>query len=110
MARRYRDTVTIHGESGGAEGEIEVAVSYTVAWGAPERGRFGPPENYDPGSPDDLEDIRIENVDGRVTGWCFYRSDALFAEDIIDSIENSGDLTDQLLQSAREQEEAHAPD
>jgi hypothetical protein len=45
--------------------ETEVKVSFTVAWGSPESGRFGPPENYDPGSGSVVEDIRVEAIDGR---------------------------------------------
>ena len=45
--------------------EIEVEVSYTVAWGSAETGRFGVPEDYDPGSPDEVEDLRVEKIDGR---------------------------------------------
>ena len=45
--------------------EIDVVVSYAVAWGSPETGRFGVPEDYDPGSPDVVEDLRVEKIDGR---------------------------------------------
>jgi hypothetical protein len=44
----------------------DIEVSYTVAWGSPEVGRFGPPEGYDPGSGDMVEDIRIEMIDGKL--------------------------------------------
>lgn len=44
--------------------ELEVEVSYTVAWGSPESGRFGPPEDYDPGCGSAVEGIRVETIDG----------------------------------------------
>lgn len=45
--------------------EVEVEVSYTVAWGSSGTGRpyYGPPENYDEGSPDEAEDLRLLSVD-----------------------------------------------
>jgi hypothetical protein len=45
--------------------EIEVECSYSVAWGSPESGRFGPPEDYDPGAGDMVEDVKILTVDGK---------------------------------------------
>lgn len=45
--------------------EIEVELSYSVAWGSAETGRFGPPEDYDPGSPDEVEGLCVEKIDGR---------------------------------------------
>ena len=46
--------------------EVEVEVSFTVAWGSPGTGRpyYGPPENYDEGSPDEVEDLRLMSVNG----------------------------------------------
>lgn len=44
--------------------ELEVEVSYSVDWGSPESGFYGPPEDYDPGSPAIVEDIRVEKIDG----------------------------------------------
>lgn len=42
--------------------EMEVEASFSVEWGSPESGRFGPPERYDPGSPTVVEDIRIDKI------------------------------------------------
>ena len=44
--------------------EVEVEVSFTVAWGSPETGNYGPPEGYDPGAPDEVEDLKLLSVDG----------------------------------------------
>lgn len=52
--------------------EVEVVVSFGVTWGSPETGRFGPPESYDPGSPDEVEDIRLELVEGKPRPWGMY--------------------------------------
>ena len=58
MSKRYTYATTLNWGGDTPTAEIEVEVSYTVAWGSAETGRFGPPENYDPGSADLVEDIR----------------------------------------------------
>ena len=65
MANRYTYATCLGWGGDEPTAEIDVEVSYTVAWGSPETGRFGPPENYDPGSPDEVEDLRVEKIDGR---------------------------------------------
>ena len=60
---RYACTLTWGGDEPTAEMEVEC--SYSVAWGSPESGRFGPPEDYDPGAGDVVEDIKILTVGGK---------------------------------------------
>lgn len=72
--------------------EIDVEVSYTVAWGSAETGRFGPPEDYDPGSPDEVEDIRLEKVEGKSRPWGIYsgyiaNEDDEFEREVVDMLE-----------------------
>lgn len=45
--------------------ETEVCIDYTVRGGSEPSGMFGPPEDYDPGSPPEVEidDAWIERVD-----------------------------------------------
>lgn len=62
MSQKFKYACTI--ETPGDEIEMEVVVSYSVAWGTPESGNYGPPENYDPGSPNEIEDIEILSIDG----------------------------------------------
>lgn len=62
MADRYTFSTVI--EDHEAEVEIGVTFSAEVTFGTPERGRFGPPELYDPGEPGRVEAIRIETLDG----------------------------------------------
>lgn len=57
MGRRYTTTLMINEEN-------EATVSFSVAWGSPESGRSGPPENYDPGSDSVVEAVRVEMIDG----------------------------------------------
>jgi hypothetical protein len=66
MNRERRHTYAASLSWGGDEptAELEVEVSFTVDWGSSESGRFGPPENYDPGCPSMVEDIRVEKIDG----------------------------------------------
>ena len=66
MTRRYTYATTLAystGEIPEAD-EVDVEVSFTVAWGSPEVGRFGPVEGYDPGAPDEVEDLKLLSVDG----------------------------------------------
>lgn len=64
-ARRYTYAASLSWGGDEPTAELEVEVSYTVAWGSPETGRFGPPEGYDPGAADVVEDVRVIAVDGR---------------------------------------------
>lgn len=62
MTARYSySTTLIDGET---DAETDVAVTFSVEWGSPESGRFGPPENFDPGSPAIVEDVRLETING----------------------------------------------
>lgn len=103
---RYRYTTCLSfGDDGEANYcELDVTVSYSVAWGSPGTGRpyFGPPELYDEGSPDEVEDIRLELVDGKpLTG-------TEFNEPVLDRFEEDEALREAMLQEAREQEAAWA--
>lgn len=61
MPTRYRYATTLDF----GDDEYEVEVSYEVAWGQPETGRgyMADPYLYDPGSPDEVEDLHLELVD-----------------------------------------------
>lgn len=62
---RYACTLSWGGDEPTAE--IDVTVSYSVAWGSPESGAgyMADPASYDPGSGDVVEDIKILTVDGK---------------------------------------------
>ena len=62
--RRYTYAASLSWGGDEPTAELEVEVSYTVAWGTPESGRFGRPEDYDPGAASVVEDIRVETIDG----------------------------------------------
>lgn len=66
MTRRYTYATTLAYSTGGIPeaDEVEVEASFTVAWGSPETGNYGPPEDYDPGSGDEIEDLKLLSVDG----------------------------------------------
>lgn len=85
MASRYTYATTLSFGTDGEPGysEVEVEVSYEVSFGAPETGRFGPPEHYDPGSGDEVHSIRLEKVEGKARPWDMgfgFLSDDAFAE------------------------------
>ena len=64
-ARPYRYAATLSWGGDTPTAEIEVECAYSVAWGSPASGHHGPPEDYDPGAGDVVEDIRILTVDGK---------------------------------------------
>lgn len=65
-SRRYTYATTLAYSTGDVPeaDEVEVEVSFTVAWGSPETGNYGPPEDYDPGAADEVEDLKLLSVDG----------------------------------------------
>ena len=86
--------------------EIDVTISYNVAWGSPESGRFsGPPENYDPGSASEIEDIAVVELDGRTPDG----SDKHAIDAILDDFA-SGKFDEDLLAAAADSEDARRPD
>lgn len=106
-ARRYTYACTITFGQDGEPGysEVEVEVSYSVAWGSPESGWFGPPENYDPGSGDVVEDIRLEKVKGKPRPWNMgygFLSDDDFATDCIEKIEGDKHHYDAMVAEAND--------
>lgn len=109
---RYRYATTL---SFGTDGEpdyaeVEVEVSYTVAWGSPGTGRpyYGPVELYDEGSPDEVEDIRLELVEGRPRPFPRFASDRDAEMLVIEAL--SPDDIESMLQEARDREAAWADD
>lgn len=83
---RYRySTCLSFGDDGEANYcELDVTVSFTVAWG----------------SPDEVEDIRLELVDGKPLTGCE------FIEPVLSRFEEEDELRDAMLQEARETEAA----
>lgn len=72
---------------------IEVEVTFTVAWGSSPSGEFGPPENYDPGSDHEVENITIVKVGGLTEGYgkqfaMGYQSDAQIAADVVETLQS----------------------
>lgn len=64
--RHSYSTCISFGTDGEADySEMDVTVSFTVAWGSEPSGMFGPPENYDPGSANEIEDLRVDLIDGK---------------------------------------------
>jgi hypothetical protein len=71
MTQRYTYTTTLSWGGYTPTAELEVEVSYSVAWGSAGTGSpyYGPPENYDPGSPDEIEDVSIITINGKPGPW-----------------------------------------
>ena len=104
MARRYTYATCLGWGGDPPTAEIDVEISYTVAWGSPETGRFGAPEDYDPGSPDEVEDLCVEKIDGRTVE----ETPGLLVP-ILEKLEDIEDeLFPDLIIHAREVEEARA--
>lgn len=113
MAReRYTYATTLSWGGDTPTAEVEVEVSFTVAWGSPETGRFGRPELYDPGSPDEVEDIRLELVEGRPRPWGMYsgyvaNEDDEFEQEVISMLD---DHHADMIAEAVAAEDARRPD
>lgn len=104
---RYACTLSWGGDEPTAE--LEVECSYSVAWGSSESGRLGPPEDYDPGSGDVVEDIKILSVDGRpwpVDISYGFQTDAQSHEMLVEKLESDHETA--MLQEAIEAEAARA--
>jgi len=107
MPTRYRYATTLSFGSDGEPNysEVEVEVSFTVAWGSPETGAgyMADPYKYDPGSPDEVEDLRLEQVDGRHPNEATdQEAEALILQEIAQN------HTEAMLQEARDREAAWA--
>lgn len=92
MDRRYRYATCLSWGGDTPTAEVEVEVSFSVAWGSPETGRFGPPEDYDPGCGDVVECIRLELVEGKPRPWGMYsgyvaNEDDEFEREVIEKLE-----------------------
>lgn len=105
MATRYSYATTPAYSTGAVPevDEVEVEVSYTVAWGSSGTGTpyYGPPELYDPGSPDEVEDLTLRSVDG-VGGPFDQHDEAAILQEIAQN------HTEAMLQEARDREAAWA--
>lgn len=103
MARRYTYETTLSWGGDTPTAEVEVEVSYTLSPGSPETGRWGPPENYDPGSAAVVEDIRLEKVGGKPRPWRpGLVTDDEFATDCIEKIEGSDAHLEAMINEASE--------
>lgn len=105
MATRYSYATTLEYSTGDVPevDEVEVEVSFTVAWGSPGTPRpyYGPVELYDEGSPDEVEDLTLRSIDG-VSGPFDQETEAAILQQI------AINHTDQMLQEARDREAAWA--
>lgn len=96
MHRTYRYATTLSFGTDGEPGytEVDVEVSFSVAWGSPESGRFGPPEDYDPGCGDEVEGIKLLTVDAKPRPWDMgygFVTDDTFAEMVADRLDDERD-------------------
>lgn len=115
MPSRYTYGTTL---SFGTDGEpdyreLDVEVSYEVDFGTPESGRFGPPENYDPGSGDEVHSIQLLTVEGQPRPWDMgygFLSDDAFAEMVVETLEGSDRHLRRMVEGASEKEAGRADD
>ena len=67
--RRYTYGTTILFDGEEPYAELEIEASYEVSWGSPESGRWGPPENYDPGCASVVEALRVDTINDQPRPW-----------------------------------------
>lgn len=106
----YEGTVCLGVDEGS---EFEVKASFTVAWGSPASGCFGPIEGYDPGSASEVEDVKILTVEGHTGGWgerhAFgFETDAQIAEILVDALINQHAA--RMLHEAAEEDDGRRSD
>ena len=103
-ATRYHYTASLSWGGDTPTAELEVEVSYAVAWGSPERRNFGLPDTYDLGSPSEVEDIRVEKIND-LDGAIYIETDHMAGE-TIDAIIDKLDMDHEkrMLEWAIEQE------
>lgn len=100
MSRRctYTASFSVGGDIPTWEGEVEF--SYLVSWGAPEQGPTYA-SGGQPADPDEIDDLRVEAIDGRKSGWSEYQSDAEVAQDMAERL--TDDDYAAMLTEAQEQ-------
>ena len=86
--------------------EFEVEVSYLVCWGAPEQGPSYA-SGGQPADPDELDDIRLDTVDGKPRPWNLGPSwtDNAFAESVLQILENPIHQAAMLERAAEQSEQ-----
>lgn len=105
MGRRYTYATTLSWGGDIPTAEVEVEVSYVVRWGAPEQGPSYA-SGGQPADPDELDDIRLEKVEGKPRPWGMgygYITDDDFATDCVEKIEGSDRLLADMMTEAAEQ-------
>lgn len=103
MSRQYIYACTLSFGGDEPTAELEVQCSFSVAWGQPESGRFGKPEDYDCGAPDMVEDIKILSVDGKpwpVDLSYGFMSDADTHEMLVEALEpHEGEMISEAVEA-----------
>lgn len=105
MGKTFTHYTTVN--LGNDEGsEFEVTLTFTVAWGSPETGRFGRPEDYDPGCGSEVEDIKVVEINSLTSGWgdafaCGFETDKQVADAIIEALTDA-DLDRMLVEASEE--------
>jgi hypothetical protein len=107
---RYSYTTTLAFGDDGEPGyvEVEVELSFTVAWGRP-AVMYLP--NGDPGypaDPDEIDDIRLEKVNGKPRPWGMYdgwiaNEDDEFATVVVERLDGDERALADMLTEAAEQ-------
>lgn len=109
MSSRYTYATTLSFGQDGEPGycELDVEVSYRVLWGRPET-----PPAYShgglPADPDEVDDVRLELIDGKPRPWDLTWALGSEAETIAIIEDRFGDLWCELIEEARSREGAWA--
>lgn len=113
MTQRYTYATTLSWGGDVPTAEVEVEVSFTVAWGSEPSGHHGPPEDYDPGAPHEVEDVRLEKVEGKPRPWGMYdgyiaNEDDEFATVCVEKLDCEHHIAE-MIRSAVEADDARRP-
>ena len=106
---RYTYATTLSWGGDEPTAEVEVEVSFSIAWGRPAQ-ISGPPEQCYPGEADEIDDIKLLTVDGKSRPWNMgfgYVSDDEFVTMVLDELEACFDA---MICEAAAEDEARRDD
>lgn len=105
VAPRYTYFASLSWGGDTPTGELEAEVSFSVAWGSDPS-----PATLDPGGPDEVEDIRVEKIDGKPAAE-YDAHDYIAGEtvrQIIDKLEM--DHEEEMIRAAADEADAREAD
>lgn len=93
--RTYRTSISVV-LPGGSEHDVRLKVSYSYTPGTPERGNFGPPDRYDPGSAAEADITEVHVMSTNAKGV----TEEVAAPWLVDLLDDDEDFKAKLIEDA----------